>query len=112
VGRQLFTLHRAALLFAWGFFLSWATLCPCTAQICSCPSRDLAWTYNIRGISECPPPDSVLEFTCKTRTTKVFPISLVLPGLVFGGSEEVFTHELVVRGACAVGVVIGWSLAV
>ena len=63
----------------------------------SCPDRDLLWTYNIRGISECPPPDSVLEYVCKTRTTKTFPISLILPGLRLNGGEESFTHELVVR---------------
>jgi len=65
----------------------------------SCIERELLWTYNIRGISECPPPDSMLEFVCKTRTTKTFPLSLVLPGLRLGGSEESFTHELVVPDA-------------
>lgn len=67
--------------------------------IVSCPARDLAWTYNIRGISECPPPDEVLEFVCKTRTTRTFPISLALPGLHFTGDEETFTHEMVVPDA-------------
>jgi hypothetical protein len=64
----------------------------------TCAERDLTWTYNIRGISECPPPELVLEFVCKSRNTRAFPVSLLLPGLRLApGQEEAFTHELVVR---------------
>lgn len=66
--------------------------------VATCPARGLTWTYNIRGIAECPLSDEVIELTCKARTSKTLPLSFVLPSLRLSGvPDEHFSHELLVR---------------